>query len=63
MLDLQRSLFLEVPCGPQVVVRALVRAFQLLDLEQGSLEGVEGLAERHIPHILLEFLEKLDKEK
>lgn len=62
-LDLQRNLFLEVPCGPQVVVRALVRVFQLLDLELGSLEGLEGLAERHILHILPEFLERLDKEK
>lgn len=53
MLDLQRNLFLEAPCGPQVVIHALVRVFRLLDLELGSLVELEGLAERHILHILL----------
>jgi len=61
MLDLQRNLSLEAPCGPLVVIHVIVRVFQPLDLELGSLAGLEGFAEKHILHILLGLAVRLDK--
>lgn len=60
MFGRQRNLFIEVLCEPQVVIHALVRVFQLLDLVRESLEE---LAERHIPRILLGSVEIPDMVK